>query len=280
MKPCYEERGIIFDCGDDRLVGVATLPHVEAEIGVIILVGGPQYRVGSHRQFTQLGRSLGEVGIPSFRFDFAGRGDSEGKARSFDQTHDDITAAVEAFCLAADSVSRIVLWGLCDAASSAMIHAYRHPQISGMVLLNPWVHAGEYAPDVKLSYFYRPFLADSSRWRNTLAARKKIIPKLRELVRDGVALVENRSAAYDQPFVQQMFDGLRLFRHEVLIVLSAEDLTATEFRSLVSNNPEWTKLIAGPSIKTLTVNGADHTFSKAIWKEQVAQLTIEWISQH
>ena len=280
VKQRYDEKGVIFACGENRLVGIATLPETPSGTGVLIMVGGPQYRVGSHRQFTLLARSLGEAGIASFRFDFSGMGDSEGDKCDFSHTRDDIAAATEAFLDAVPGVTRIVLWGLCDAASSAMMYAHLDPRVVGMVLLNPWVHAGEYAPDVKLAHFYRPFLADSSKWRNFLSGRNKIIPSLRELGRDTLALVDKRSSSSsDKPFVQQMLEGLQRFQHGVLIVLSADDLTAAEFSSLVANNSQWRKATSVPSIDTRTVDAADHTFSKASWKEEVSKLTIDWVSQ-
>ena len=47
--------------------GVATLP-----IAVLVVVGGPQYRVGSHRQFVSLARALARQGMTTVRFDYRG----------------------------------------------------------------------------------------------------------------------------------------------------------------------------------------------------------------
>lgn len=275
----YTEQGSVFECGQDRLLGITTLPEEPADIGVLILVGGPQYRVGSHRQFTLLARSLGEEGIASFRFDFSGMGDSEGDRSDFDRTEDNIFAAIDAFLESANGVSRVVLWGLCDAASSAMIFAHRHPKVAGMILLNPWVHGGEYAPDFKLEHFYRPLLSGGNTWRNLVSGRDRIIPTLKELGRDTLALVDKRASSSYQPFVQQMLEGLQQFEHAVLIVLSEADLTASEFTSLVASDAQWQKATGEPQVETRTVSAADHTFSRASWKEEVARMTAEWVRQ-
>ena len=37
----FREQGVVFECQDNRLVGVATLPDEPAETGVLILVAGP-----------------------------------------------------------------------------------------------------------------------------------------------------------------------------------------------------------------------------------------------
>ncbi|MEO6566032.1 MAG: alpha/beta fold hydrolase, partial [Casimicrobiaceae bacterium] len=81
----------------------------------MIVVGGPQYRVGSHRQFALLARALARVGIPALRFDYRGMGDSEGDRRSFDEIDADIAAAIDTLCREAH-LARVVLWGLCDGA--------------------------------------------------------------------------------------------------------------------------------------------------------------------
>jgi len=50
-----------------------------ADTGVLIVVGGPQYRVGSHRQFVMLARFLADHGVPCMRFDYRGMGDVSGE---------------------------------------------------------------------------------------------------------------------------------------------------------------------------------------------------------
>jgi exosortase A-associated hydrolase 1 len=278
----YSEQGVVFDCGENRLVGIATIPQVAAEVGVLIIVGGPQYRAGSHRHFTLLARSLGAAGIASFRFDFSGMGDSEGQKRQFDETREDVLAAGETFLETVPGVSRLVLWGLCDAASSAMMFAHLDSRVIGMILLNPWVHSGEYSPDVKLTHFYRPFLSRGHKLRHLVSGRNKIIPTLKEMGKDTLALVENRSfysstKASDKSFVQAMLEGLKQFQHDVMIVLSEEDLTASEFASLISHDAKWRQAVSNPSISLNTLPAADHTFSKSPWREEVSRLTIEWI---
>ncbi|KAB8057318.1 hydrolase 1, exosortase A system-associated, partial [Janthinobacterium violaceinigrum] len=59
-----------------RLVGILSLPAAPGPRGVLIVTGGPQYRVGSHRQFVLLARALAAQGVPVLRFDLRGMGDS------------------------------------------------------------------------------------------------------------------------------------------------------------------------------------------------------------
>ncbi len=278
----YNEKAVVFSCGDSRLVGIAAVPKVAADIGVIILVGGPQYRVGSHRQFTLLARSLAESGIASLRFDYRGMGDSEGEKCEFDQAGDDISAAIEALIETAQGVSRVVLWGLCDAASSALIFAHRHSQVSGMILLNPWVHSGIYSPQVKLAHYYRPSLSRKHQWRRLLSGQIKLLPAFMELARDGFALLgkympNHKPLPDSRSFVDAMQDGLERFAHGVLIVLSEADITAREFSTLIAQDEVWKAATSKASVTVTNLPGADHTFSQKPWQEEVARLTIDWV---
>lgn len=274
----YTEEGRVFWCGDSRLVGIVTIPDVLAEVGVLILVGGPQYRVGSHRQFTLLARSLAENGIATLRFDYTGMGDSEGDKREFDDTESDITAAIETLCRT--GVKRVVLWGLCDGASSAMMFAHRNPKVAGMILLNPWVYSGEYSPEVKMAHFYRPSFSRKDQWHRLFSGKINLVSALGELARNILGLMGRRvNRAPNSSFVDQMLEGLERFSHGVLIVLSEEDLTAREFSTLASRDPRWKAAIARSPIVSKTIMSADHTFSQKPWKSEVSRLTIEWVKQ-
>ncbi len=69
-----------------------------ARLGVLIVVGGPQYRVGSHRQFVLLARALAARGFAAMRFDCTGMGDSDGaRARRSPTATATSRAAIDAF---------------------------------------------------------------------------------------------------------------------------------------------------------------------------------------
>src|SRR3954464_10472134 len=116
------ESALVFSCDGEQLVGVLTAPDKPCRTGIVVIVGGPQYRVGSHRQFVLLARALARDGYAAFRFDYRGMGDSTGAARTFDRVQQDIGAAIDAFMASCKQVTRIVLWGLCDGASAALLY--------------------------------------------------------------------------------------------------------------------------------------------------------------
>jgi exosortase A-associated hydrolase 1 len=129
--PGHHEEALAFACQGEQLVGVVSLPAAPAsgalgDLALLVVVGGPQVRAGSHRQFTQLCRAVAEAGVPALRFDVRGMGDSTGPLRSFEHIGDDISAALDALQARLPGVRRVVLWGLCDGASAALMHVHSH----------------------------------------------------------------------------------------------------------------------------------------------------------
>src|SRR5690242_8322760 len=128
------ELALTFDCRGQSLVGILSGTGEVAERGVLVVVGGPQYRVGSHRQFTLLARHLAERGLPALRFDYRGMGDSEGDARTFERVGADIRSAMDRFFASVPGLKDVVIWGLCDAASASLFYAHQDARVSGLVL--------------------------------------------------------------------------------------------------------------------------------------------------
>ena len=125
-------RAVVFPCDGDDLVAILHEGAGSAcEVGILIVVGGPQYRVGSHRQFVLMARSLAAQGFPVFRFDYRGMGDSSGCERTFTSVHDDVRSAVDAFVAHMPELRRIVIFGLCDAASAALMYVHSDSRVAG-----------------------------------------------------------------------------------------------------------------------------------------------------
>src|SRR5262249_10654854 len=94
-----QEEAIQIFCNGVPLVGILHRSQSDAHRGMVIVVGGPQYRVGSHRQFILLARFLAESGVPVLRFDHRGIGDSDGLFLGFEQIDDDLAVAIDALML-------------------------------------------------------------------------------------------------------------------------------------------------------------------------------------
>ena len=173
-----------FNCAGESLVGVACVPDVARSTGVIVVVGGPQYRVGSHRQFLLLSRSLASAGYPVLRFDYRGMGDSDGELRNFEAVDNDIAAAIDAFVARYPQVTRLVLWGLCDAASASLLYwdARRDERVAGLCLLNPWVRSDVSLAKTHMKHYYGQRLLQREFWEKFLTGKTEFRGALRGLI--------------------------------------------------------------------------------------------------
>lgn len=265
-----------FDCAGDTLFGVASVPPMPAPRGVVIVVGGPQYRAGSHRQFTLLARGLAEQGIAALRFDVRGMGDSEGTAQPFEHIGADLHAAVGAFMAQVPALREVILWGLCDGASAAALHAHRDPRITGLALLNPWVRTEAGAATATIKHYYRARLFDKTFWQKLTSGKFDASAAVRSAF--GLA----KSALAPQPAAaealpDQVYQGLAGFNGKLLVMLSGADLTAQEFSDASTATDAWRQLMAQPRVTRHVLDGADHTCSRRDWHDQVVSWTADWL---
>ncbi len=280
----YVEDALTIVCEGSRLMGIVSRPPRETpgqDVGVVIIVGGPQYRAGSHRQFVQLARVLAETGYPVLRFDCRGMGDSEGEARSFEQTGADIGAAIDALQRAAPAMRRVVLWGLCDGASAALLYVHEHsdPRVAGLALLNPWVRSEASLAKTHVKHYYRQRLAERAFWLKLLSGKVAL---------DAVVgLLRNVRAAFGPtpgtaptlaPYQQRMAQAWSSFKGQVLLILSQNDYTAREFVEFTSASPAWRSALAGRPGTQVDIAGADHTCSQPGAKRAVALATARWLT--
>jgi exosortase A-associated hydrolase 1 len=271
-----EERALTFACEGDQLVGIVSLPSRPCTRGVLIVVGGPQYRVGAHRQFALLARSLAQDGVAAMRFDYRGMGDSGGEARAFDDIGADLRAAADRFMAELPQLRELVIWGLCDGASAALLYAHQDARVRGLVLLNPWARTEEGHAKATLKHYYGARLFDPHFWRKLASGRFAFGDSLRSLL--GFARrAAGTAAPADAALPARLLDGLRRFDGPVLLIMSGEDLTAREFSDVTAGSPAWRRELASQRVTRRDLPGADHTCSSHPWREQVNGWTAEWV---
>jgi exosortase A-associated hydrolase 1 len=270
-----KEIALSFDCQGDCLYGTVTLPAQPRRRGVLVIVGGPQYRVGSHRQFVLLARKLADAGHPVMRFDYRGMGDSEGEVRSFDAIQADIEAAIRAFLSAAPQVEEIVLWGLCDGASAACLFASVDPRIKGLVLLNPWVRESNTEARATLRHYYWRRLADPAFWRKLASGKFNPFKSAGDI---AVLAARAGQGTREGSLPERMLAGLRNFTGRILVITSGNDLTAQEFRDVSQASVSWKTLLESSRTSRHHIEAADHTFARQVWRDEVAAVTSTWLT--
>jgi exosortase A-associated hydrolase 1 len=271
------ESPIAFNCEGEDLIGVVHRPDGRSPIGVLIVVGGPQYRVGSHRQFVLLARALAAAGIPAMRFDYRGMGDSAGPFRGFEHAGADIAAAVDAFAAAVPGIERIALWGLCDGASAILFYAHRDPRIAALAILNPWVRTDAGLAKARLKHYYLRRLCDRELWRKLASGRFSLARSISGVVGSVRSAMDDSGVSADSALPDRMAAGLSQFRGPVLLVLSGNDLTAREFEDAAKASTVWRRLLGDDRVRRHDLAAADHTFSRREWRDQVAGWTIAWV---
>jgi exosortase A-associated hydrolase 1 len=290
MSDAVLEHAFTFSCENAALVGILHQTRMPAKRGILMVVGGPQYRVGSHRQFVLLARSLAANGIPVMRFDHRGIGDSDDPYLGFEALDRDLAAAIGAFHIEHPTLKEIVLWGLCDAASAILLYAYRDPRVAGIVLLNPWVRTAESEARTYLRHYYVQRLLALDFWQNLLSGRIRLRQSALSLwdlvarlsspaTRPSLTEAHPVAGHTRGPFPDRMAQGFSRFKGPILLVMSGQDLTAREFDDVVRLSSAWRGLLQTPRLTRRDLAESDHTFSRQVWRDKVARWTLEWIER-
>ena len=269
------------------MIGVLHHGARGARRGIVVVVGGPQVRTGSHRQFVLLARKWARAGVPVLRFDCRGKGDSGGDFIDFEHLDDDITSAVDALVERCPGLEEVFLWGLCDGASAILMYAWRDPRISGVAVLNPWVRTEEGIARAYLKHYYVRKLLQLAFWKKLLggginvgSSLVALFAMLRSIGRgDRINSENNLSVATQEPFPDRMALGLERFSGRVLVILSGNDLTAKEFLDCLARSPNWRRLMGADNVVRYDLDAADHTFSRRTWRERVAEWTLDWVRE-
>ena len=278
----FAEAAVLLHCDGGQLVGVLSKPVDPSRVGVVVVVGGPQYRVGAHRQFVLLARRLASAGYAVLRFDYRGMGDSDGEMRNFDTIESDINTAVSALLSSCPEVCRVVLWGLCDGASAALMFAGEatDKRVAGLCLLNPWVRSDATLARTQLKHYYGERLLQSEFWRKVMRGDFDWRGALRGVQR-SLRLVVGRGEVPNagRPFQARMASALRTFSGPVLLMLSTNDYTAKEFVECAKTDKDWHGHLDRGNLQRVDIAGADHTLSRPQWRTVAEHSVLNWLAE-
>ena len=269
------EKAVSFSCNAESLLGILHQAQSPQSVAVLIVVGGPQYRVGSHRQFVQMSRFLADNGVSSMRFDYRGMGDSEGQKQSFEQIDDDIHAAVNTLC-EETGVHKVVIWGLCDAASAAIMYANSDDRIAGLVLLNPWLKSTAAQGKTMVRHYYLKRLMSKAFWRKLLSGKVNVKASMQD-AGGHISNAVKEEAVGQASYQQRMKHAVSDMSAECCLIVSGVDLTAKEFLTVAGSDKIWKAWMKKATVCEFV--DADHTFSNRQDKGKVERATLEFVRQ-
>lgn len=288
----YVEEIAHFTCEGEHLLGIVARPEMPATVGVVVIVGGPQYRAGSHRQFVLLSRALASSGIAVLRFDYRGMGDSDGDLRDFEAITSDVGVAIDALQTLIPTVKHIALWGLCDGASAALLYCHQTSdrRVAGLCLLNPWVRSAQSLARTQVKHYYAQRLMQRGFWAKLLrgGVALKALAGLAANLR--VALLGVGASAFSQsasppidresePFQTQMAIAWNNFPGRIGLILSGNDYTAKEFLEHLLQEKQWGEAMNHPQLARHDLPDADHTLSSHSDRQAAEALTLAWLQE-
>lgn len=242
-------RLLMIDCEGERLG--ASHDEAAGDTAILIVTGGSQTRIGSHRVFERLGAALAEAGHPCLRFDRRGVGDSSGDDAGFRACGPDIAAAAAALRRHSPLAGRLIGIGLCDGAS-ALAFQGQAGGLDGLILINPWLVEAEAdaPPPAAIRQHYRQRLTSLEGWKKFATGGISYRKAFRGVTK--IAAPQRASA-----LAAEVAGSLRRNRRPTAIILAAQDATAIAAAAELKA-PQFEGLIDA----TLEVATDSHTFAR------------------
>ena len=243
------------------MLGV-TLDAANGNVGIVMVTGGTQTRIGSHRMYERLAGALAAAGYSCLRFDRRGVGDSEGEDPGWRGSGPDIKAAAADLKGSSRSIERVIGIGLCDGASALALHGAA-AGLHGLILINPWLvetEADAPAPAAVRDH-YRKRLTSLEGWKKLLGGAVSY----RKLLKGVGSLF----SAPPSDLAHEVADAIERDSMPVALILCAGDATA------IAAGDVWAskrfEAIRKASAPPLRVESDSHTFARPGDQEALEQ---------
>ena len=259
-----------FNSNTNRLSCVCTIPdHQEIKAGIIFVHAADGNRLGPHRMFVELANKLKDIGIASLRFDMRGCGDSSGPLAGGDINPDieDLLNAIT-FFTSKYNPPQIFLFAISRGARVSISALAKHSiPVSGAVLLST-PFAGSKAAAKNFFNRLKEYLYKFS----NIESLKKLISGKADLKQIAKTLA---FALNSQKRYRTNTDSF-VTRCPLLFIYGSKDPIAQgsslHYRRICEK--------FNISIKTADIKNANHSFFHYHWKEQITEMTENWLMQN
>jgi exosortase A-associated hydrolase 2 len=251
--------------------------------GAIFLHGWAGNRRGPHDILVAAADACCANGMPALRFDFRGRGDSEGELLQADlATMIEDTEAAARHMLEHAGVARLVLIGICSGCEVAIGAAPLIPEVEGLVLWSaPMVAASREGTRrrkrlANIAEYGRKLFRPET-WRKAFGGQLNIDLIRRAITGRGGAGETpgdggDGEQAAPQPDIpwRERFDACP---KRLLFVYGGSDPVTPEAEAHYRRMSQR----AGHDARFHVVQGANHSYFSLAWKREVIGVTLEWL---
>jgi hypothetical protein len=155
-------------------------------------------------------------------------------------------------------------------------------------MLNPWVRTEQGQAKAVVKHYYLNRIMQKSFWRKVCSLQFDLIGSLRS-VKEMITVARGKKPTAgdgdsvgqedSRPLPERMFDGLKRFRGQIMLIMSGRDMISKEFDDLLQSRPEWKIELAAHQTERHDLQYADHTFSCKEWRDQVGNWGVDWLKQ-
>jgi hypothetical protein len=275
------ERAMVFSGGSASLWGILHLPGGAGgeagrgnRVGIVFLHGWSGCRLGPHRMFVHAAREFSALGYPCLRFDFGGRGESDGPVpdASIRSMVDD-TGKAMAFLLSGGHADRVLLLGICSGGKVAIGRAVDDPRAAGLILWScePMGHLGDAGRGARrsasaLGLYLRKLLKPAT-WAKILTLRV------------NTRMVQKAMFAHEHASEEELADEdgmlarFETYRGPALFVYGSAD---PETRAAAQSYRAFCGRLGIPA-EFHEVMGANHSYYSLEWEREVMGRTRDWL---
>ncbi|MBA4387918.1 MAG: hypothetical protein C0404_08045 [Verrucomicrobia bacterium] len=271
------ETPVSFESSGRILRGILHLPGTPAGAPltcVVFLNGWPGSRIGPHRMFVTAARQLTADGFCCLRFDFGGRGESDGLAAeaTIRSMVADTRCAINSL-VAQANISRVVLLGICSGAKVAIAEAADDARVQALVLWSPEAMGHLRSPATKaarsasmaMEYIHK--LSKPGTWKKILTFDVNTRMVQKALV--GPAEPTEEETREESQTLQRFGS----FRGSVILLYGGSDgqtrLAAANYREFF----ETRRL----KCEVHEIPHANHNFYSLAWEKTVIDATRKWL---
>jgi pimeloyl-ACP methyl ester carboxylesterase len=251
---------------------------------IVMLHGWSGYRTGPHQMQTRAARHFAHNGFPVLRFDFAGRGDSEGSAElaTLATMKDDVDVVLE-WIKSTFPAHNILLAGLCSGCEVAFAAAAA-PQVKALMLWSApvfaagasqertrrkrWHHLGEYARKMLRPSTYKKLLRGSVDVRG-------VTKVLSHQGGESKNIESDLPGQLPRGWRQTILEQNKKLAMPVLLIFGSADPTATEALDWYEN-----QFPSECEIDTKWIEGANHSYYGLAWEREVIEESEKWLRRN